>query len=127
MKRLLAATIGLLFYWILLVSSHAAIDDKLGFALMSAVVATDGTLGRNSGAASAAKTAGGTYTVQFDRDVTDCVYAASLGDISTGLPPVGTALVSRSGTDSATVFVETVNPAGTLTDASFHLIVFCGQ
>jgi hypothetical protein len=80
----------------------AAVDDKLGFALMSAVVATDGTLGRNSGAASAAKTAGGTYTVQFDRDVTDCVYAASLGDISTGLPPVGTALVSRSGTDSAT-------------------------
>jgi hypothetical protein len=129
MRPLFLAYVGIVFgsYLACPQVSTAAIDDKLGMALMSAVVANDGTLERNSGAAGAAKTAGGTYTVQFARDVTDCVYAASLGDIDTGLPPVGAALVSRSGTDSNKVFVETVNSAGSLTDASFHLIVVCGQ
>jgi hypothetical protein len=98
---------------------------------MSAVVRTDGTLAppatRNAGATTSAKTAGGTYTVQFARDVTNCTYTAVLGDPGTALPPVGSALVSQSGSDTSTVFVETVNSAGALTDASFHLIVFCAR
>jgi hypothetical protein len=107
----------------------AAADDTLGVAHMSAVVATDGTFvaNKSSGVLSSAKTAGGTDTVQFRRDVANCTYVASLGDTGTALPPVGSALVSLSGASPSTVFVETVNPAGALTDASFHLAVFCAR
>jgi hypothetical protein len=107
----------------------AAPDDTLGVAHMSAVVATDGTFvaNKSSGVIGSAKTAGGTYTIQFRREVTNCTYVASLGDTGTALPPVGSALVALSGTNSSTVFVETVNPAGALADASFHLIVFCAR
>jgi hypothetical protein len=105
----------------------AAADNTLGVAVMSAVVGSDGVWARGTIGTSSLKTAGGTYTVQFPRDVSACAYVATLGDTSTALPPTGSALVSRSGSSSSTVFVETLNTAGSLADAPFHLVVFCDQ
>lgn len=107
----------------------AAPDDTLGVAYMSAVVGSDGTFVANKsvGVTSSNKTADGTYIVQFRRDISNCAYVASLGDIGAALPPVGSALVSQSASDSSSVFVETVNSSGTLADASFHLFVFCAR
>jgi hypothetical protein len=105
----------------------AAADNTLGVAVMSAVVGGDGAWARGTIGTSSLKTAGGTYTVQFPRDVSACTYVATLGDTSTALPPTGSALVSRSGSSSSTVFVETLNTAGSLADAPFHLVVFCDQ
>jgi hypothetical protein len=92
----------------------AAADNTLGVAVMSAVVGGDGAWARGTVGTSSLKTAAGTYTVQFPRDVSACAYVATLGDTSTALPPTGSALVSRSGSSPSTVFVETLNTAGSL-------------
>jgi hypothetical protein len=89
-----------------------AADNTLGVAVMSAVVGGDGVWARGTIGTSSLKTAGGTYTVQFPRDISACTYVATLGDTSTALPPTGSALVSQSGSSSSTVFVETLNTAG---------------
>jgi hypothetical protein len=67
----------------------ASADNTLGVAVMSAVVGGDGIWARGTIGTSSLKTAGGTYTVQFPRDVSACAYVATLGDTSTALPPTG--------------------------------------
>jgi len=102
--------------------AHAAPDNTRGMAIMAAEVDSGGVLQRGSGATSAVWVGPGIYNVQFNRDVTSCYPVATLGS-NAGVPS-GTAGASQNGT---LVTVATTNPAGTLTDKPFHLLVFCNR
>jgi hypothetical protein len=59
-------------------------DGKLGMALMSAVVDSNGSLARGTGVISTFKLGGigsGTYSVSFDRNITSCTYNINIGSI----------------------------------------------
>jgi hypothetical protein len=86
-----------------------------------AVVNSAGTLLRGSGAVSAAKTAGG-YEVDFNRDVSNCSYDATLGATSA---EVGQAGVGPRSTNPNGVYVYTTDSAGAAADRGFNLAVFC--
>ena len=62
-----------------------------GVAILSAVVAANGTLVRGSGVFSATNLAAGDYEVIFKRNVRRCTYIATIGlDGSVGTSPAGT-------------------------------------
>jgi hypothetical protein len=67
----------------------------------------------------------GEVAVEFDQDITQCDYQATLGSTAVGTPPTGTIGVALRIGDPDSVFVETKNGAGTLTSEPFHLAVFC--
>jgi hypothetical protein len=66
------------------------------------------------------------YTVEFARDVSTCVYSATLAAVQNGptleQPPAGRITVAAAG---ANVLVKTYDAAGTATPAPFHLLVSC--
>jgi hypothetical protein len=107
--------------------AKAAADKTLGAALMSATVDLDGTLVRGAGAVSSMNTGNtGDFVVQFNRDVRDCTYVASVGS---PVSPVGwtanaaaSAPGNASGPDTVRVFIST-NGAGV--NNPFHLLVVC--
>jgi len=89
-----------------------------------AVVEEDGTLARGEGAVASSKVPGttGRYTVQFNRDITNCAYQATPERIvseiaveseATSPPPDTTSVVTRTPDGSS------------LVDRKFHLAVFC--
>jgi hypothetical protein len=92
-----------------------------------AVVDPDGNVARHgAGATTATEDDTGTYTVSFDRDVTECVYEASIGlsgTIATAFP--GFATVVRRADNPNAVFVQTFNTDGELAEKGFHLAVIC--
>lgn len=93
-----------------------------------AVVNSDGTLARSSssaGAVSSSHSGTGSYDVTFAKDVSGCAFNATLGDTSTGVPPVGMIGVAGDVGDVNTVVVQTTNSLGVAADASFHLLVSC--
>ena len=97
-----------------------------------AVVKRDGTLARGRGALSATQfgVSSGTYGVQFDRDVTRCVYTATIGlsavqDSPTGTEPPGEITVAPLVNVPNGVFVSTHNSAGTTESRGFHLALNC--
>ena len=67
------------------------------------------------------------YTVEFTRDVSGCVYAATLAAVQNGptleQPPAGRITVASAG--GAKVLVKTYNAAGNGAPAPFHLLVSC--
>jgi hypothetical protein len=86
----------------------------------------DGALGRASGVASASRLDAGVYEVVFDRDVTGCVYVATIasGDPAmTGLR--GQVSTVGGGHEGKGVRIETQTSAGTNVDRPFHLAVVC--
>jgi hypothetical protein len=89
-----------------------------------AVVDSNGTLARKSGATDVDKTGDGRYEVTFDRDVSDCAYVASIGTSTTATPAGGELGVSQ-GNDPNDVFVRTRDSSGTFADRGFHLAVHC--
>lgn len=113
---------------------HAAPDHSPGMALMFAVVNSDGSLDRGAGVTSAEQSLiSGAYNIVFDRDVSGCVYTASVGSPfgrsssgGVGLIP-GVATASLLGSDPKGVFVETYDFAGNRLSTSFHLMVFCAK
>ena len=97
-----------------------------------AVVKSDGTLARGKGALSATQfgVSNGTYGVRFDRDVTKCVYTATIGlsavqDTVTGTSPPGEITVAPLVNVPNGVFVSTHNSAGTSESRGFHLALNC--
>lgn len=66
------------------------------------------------------------YRVTFDRDVSVCVYSATLAAVQNGAtleqPPAGRITVAAEGTD---VLVKTYDAAGTAAPSGFHLLVAC--
>ena len=94
-----------------------------------AVVNSDGTLARGKGALSATQFSTGTYGVRFDRNVTKCVYTATIGRSADGVEPPGEITVALlavpSGQPTNGVFVTTHNSAGALEGRGFHLVLNC--
>ena len=91
-----------------------------------AVVSGTGTLVRNRGATSAARTGEGQYQVVFNADVKPCTYFATLGDTADGAPPAGEIAVSSLAGNANGVLVVTRNSTGAATvDHPFHLTVSC--
>jgi hypothetical protein len=92
-----------------------------------AVVDPDGTVARHgSGTTTASEDATGTYTVIFDRDVTECAYEASIGLSGTTASafPGYLTVVGRAGDPNA-VFIQTYDASGQLAGKGFHLAVIC--
>lgn len=69
----------------------------------------------------------GTYEVDFNRDVSQCAYSATLGQPTAGLlgPAVGFVGVEPSYGVPNGVFVQTNDRTGTAANESFYLTVFC--
>jgi hypothetical protein len=89
-----------------------------------AVVAAAGTMSRSSHVTSTEKVATGQYVVIFDRDVKACAFVGSLGGTAAE-SVVGQLSATRRSINANGVFVRTYDSAGTATDKSFHLAVFC--
>jgi hypothetical protein len=108
----------------------AAPDNTLGMALMSATVASDGTLVHGSGATGTVKNSGlGDYTVTFERDLVGCSCTASAGHSSIGSPVIAiiaTANCPGAAANNLRVVTTTRLDTNTLRlDIDFHAIVFC--
>jgi hypothetical protein len=101
-----------------------------------AVIRSDGTIARQSGAVTNATplSAAGQYLVTFNRDVRACAYQATIGasvnltTVWSTVPP-GHASVSFGAVwtsqNPGTVVVEAYDSAGTRAQRDFHLVVFC--
>jgi hypothetical protein len=133
MRKFVSACAAALFWASAGAPAFAAPDDALGVALMFAVVNSDGTLDRGSGARSVSQDGAGKYRVVFDRDVSECVYPATTGipfsASSSGGSPLSegvTHVASLAGVPEG-VFVTTYDFAGNLASRSFHLMVFCAK
>jgi hypothetical protein len=85
--------------------------------------------GTPAGNAKGANHQGGSneYTVQFDRDVSACVYSATLAAVQNGptleQPPAGRVTVASAG--GPNVLVRTFGADGAPVQAPFHLLVAC--
>ena len=85
------------------------------------VVNANGSLARGSGVVSVVHTAGtGVYKVQFNRDITQCAWLATIRTASFGF--IETELDSGTTT---TVLVRTRDPNNFDADRSFHIGVLC--
>jgi hypothetical protein len=91
-----------------------------------AVVAEDGTLLSGNGATWVGWYGPGRYEVEFDIPVDQCSYTASITDpsLASALRP-GMVFVAGGHVNRNSVYVETKNPGGGLTDYPFHLQVAC--
>jgi hypothetical protein len=103
-----------------------AADGTLGMALMGASVTGTGTLTRGSGVTAANRigVSTGEYTVFFDRDITDCIYTATIGPGGGGAAVGQISVAQRLLTENG-VYVATQDSAGAQADRPFHLTVFC--
>jgi len=100
----------------------AAVADGVN---RQAVVSNVGGTVRGRLVASSAQTGPGQYQVIFDRDVRNCVYAATLGDESAAGPGNGQISVTSAAANVNGVRVVTRNSAGDAENRSFHVIVSC--
>lgn len=102
--------------------SKVTADQKLGMAIMTAVVGYDGNLYGGSGATESAYNAAGKfYVVKFARPVADCVsFASTLGNYIAN----GSAV---QGASSEYVRVEVYRPSGGGVQQGFQLLVYCPQ
>lgn len=92
-----------------------------------AVVASNGSLSRGSGATASTRTGTGVYRVTFNQTVTACAYIASLGDTGSTAPGEGN-FISTSGDagNTSAVDVYAWNRNGLAAeDHAFHLAVLC--
>src|SRR5947209_6430578 len=90
-----------------------------------ALVAGDGQLVRGRGVATTARVSIGSYTVSFDRDVSGCIYTATIGGRG-GVPPEPRFITTDLGGSMKTVTVEAWSAdARSHADTTFHLVVRC--
>jgi hypothetical protein len=90
-----------------------------------AMVLEDGTLGRGSGVNQVSKAGlDNNYAVIFDRDVSQCVYQATVGTEESGSAD-GQATVAPRVLQSNGVYIETRDASGAAAARPFHLSVFC--
>ena len=93
-----------------------------------AVVNQNGTLARGKGAtASGYAYPGvlGAYRVVFNKNVSQCMYVATLGTEYPSTPASGEIAVAPDVADVRAVHVVTRNSAGVATNRPFHLLVGC--
>jgi hypothetical protein len=89
-----------------------------------AVVNANGTISRHRHATNAIKLGTGTYEIAFDRNVTNCVYVATVGPGGGGFALGEVNVAARDGNTFA-VFVDTNSSGGSAADLPFHLLVNC--
>ena len=96
----------------------AAPDNTLGVAILGALVKDDGTLLRGSGATGASNFATGAYAVTFNRDITNCTFAAT---------PVRNSVVIRAVSTVGSNLQFNMNRLsdGSALNSTFSLVVFC--
>lgn len=96
--------------------------DKLdgSDAPLWAAVNTNGTLSRSKGVDGSVKGPTGIYNISFNRDVSQCVYTATLTDFVTGEVSVTQDAVKPDEVD-----VTAWTSAGTAADKPFYLVVLC--
>lgn len=92
---------------------------------LTAVVSDSGALVRGRGATGAQDAGGSFFTVDFDRNVRECVYEATIGGTGTSYGGVGEISVYSHPTRLNTVVVTTHDSAGAFTNRPFHLTVLC--
>jgi hypothetical protein len=90
-----------------------------------AVVGGNGVVARSRGVSSVARTSEGRYQVVLDRDVRNCAYFATIGDIGAAAPPQGEISTSAVASNVNAVAVRTEGSGGNPGDRPFHLIVPC--
>ena len=91
--------------------------------LLAALVSSNATLTRGSGATNALSLGTGLYEVGFNRDVTQCYYSANSFDPSSR---VVHQLQPRSGNPNGVfLLLRTTDGTNTLANGSFYLTVFC--
>ena len=92
-----------------------------------AVVNADGTLARGKGVQSLTHSAGaGSYIVFFNKDVTPCMYTATIGlGGSSGTSARGFITTVGAAAGANGVFVTTDDIAGNPAERGFHLYVGC--
>lgn len=95
-----------------------------------AVVAATGSVARHSGSEAVVGTKLGTgmYDVQFPgKDVSKCVYTATIGDTGTAAASTPGFITVTGGTKSTPndVQVQTFDKTGAAADSAFHLYVSC--
>ena len=117
--RWLVAAVGLLA--VFASPSQAAPDNKLGMALLSASIHTQGTVAFHSGLVSSTPTGPGNRLLIFDRDISRCVQVVTPRsvDITAFIVPIVNPAAAR-------VFLQH-RDTGVLTDAPFHMRVFCNE
>jgi len=103
---------------------EAAPDQTLGMAIMSALVAADGTLLRGTGVKTAERLDEGRYQITFNRSVAECDIVVSLNS-GGGASFAGQA---AGATFSSTLAeVRTRDSSGTQVDRRFFVIVLCAK
>lgn len=119
------------FYAYASLNTHVVID-LVGWAgtptgTLTAVVDANGTLNRGTGALGVTHTAGsGSYIVQFNQDVTNCTYEATIGlSGSSGTSGRGFITVVGAAAGADRVFVTTNDTAMAVAERGFHLLVKC--
>ena len=100
-----------------------AADKTLGVALLGAFVNANGTLARGSGVASSSRPVAGLYVVNFDRDITNCMY--SVVSMSSGTPAALIRVVSTNGNQLQ--FNANKLSDGNLSDSPFSTTVYCAK
>jgi hypothetical protein len=106
-------------------------SDQFSTRLYALIQGSNGSLVRGNGVTAQFKTASpsaGGYEVIFDRNVTNCVYVATLASEIAGRGgdgPAGEIGVRALSTNANGVAVSTFNSSGTLANSSFSLTVFC--
>jgi hypothetical protein len=90
-----------------------------------AVVTSTGAVARNHGVVGATQLATGEYAVGFNRDVSKCAYAGTIGSPDATDPVAGEIGVAQQSGNPAAVRVFTRGSAGALNDRAFHLTVTC--
>jgi hypothetical protein len=77
----------------------------------------------------ATRTATGTYTVTFARDVSACTSTATPAGVRSGTtveqPAPGSITVAPAASPASDVVVKTYDPAGTATDGPFNVVATC--
>jgi hypothetical protein len=90
-----------------------------------AVVASDGTLARDTGIASVAYQSAGTYKVTASQDISSCATVAQIGAVGTVQQQPAMAQTVQVAGEPDAVRVVTSRPDGTPEDRAFQLTVSC--
>jgi hypothetical protein len=91
-----------------------------------AVIDYSGNLARGSAGAAVSKLGAGRYNISFPTSVKTCSYLATVGDPGNGIALAPNNVSTGSGPNANTVYVETKNPGGGLSNGiPFHLAVIC--
>ncbi|MGZ8672321.1 MAG: hypothetical protein ACXWZJ_10430 [Solirubrobacterales bacterium] len=99
-------------------------DNVFWAVVADAGVGAAATLNRSSGGVTVSDGTG--VNVNFGRNVTQCVWTATKGDVAAGVSTAGWAQTQQAdGAAPNAVNVRTRDDAGTLDEQDFHLVVVC--